>query len=61
MTERLLTIEEVAELLQVSTDWLYRQVERKRIPAVKLGARVRFRPKEIDAYLDGQATMGAAS
>jgi excisionase family DNA binding protein len=48
---RLLTAEEIAETLGVSTGWLYGEVRLGRIPHVKLGRKVRFREEAIAAWL----------
>ncbi len=55
-TERLLTVQEVAELLRVPASWVYERTRRRgseRMPHVKMGKYVRFRPTEIEAYLEG--------
>jgi excisionase family DNA binding protein len=55
-TVRLLTVQEVAELLRVPVSWVYERTRRRgteRIPHVKMGKYVRFRPAEIEAYLEG--------
>jgi excisionase family DNA binding protein len=54
--ERLLTVHEVAELLRVPVSWVYERTRRRgseRIPHLKMGKYVRFRPAEIEAYLEG--------
>ena len=54
--ERLLTVHEVAELLRVPASWVYERTRRRgneRIPHVKMGKYVRFRPAEVEAYLEG--------
>lgn len=47
----LLTMDDVCELLKVKKSWLYRQVEAREIPAVKLGNQLRFRQAAIEDYL----------
>ena len=51
--DRLLTVDEVAEILHVSTAWVYDHADRKRpvIPSVRLGKAVRFRPEDIEAFI----------
>ncbi len=51
--ERLLTAEEVANMLNVSTAWVYDHADRKRpmIPSVRLGKTVRFRPEDIEQFI----------
>jgi excisionase family DNA binding protein len=53
--EQLLTVREVAELLRVPVSWVYERTRRRgseRLPHVKVGKYVRFRPAEIEAYLE---------
>lgn len=51
--EKLLTAEEVAKILNVSTAWVYDHAERKRplVPSVRLGKAVRFRPEDIEHFI----------
>lgn len=49
----LLTVEQVCELLQVDKQWLYKECQRGRFPHLKLNRQTRFRPAEVQAYLDG--------
>lgn len=52
LPERLLTVAEVAEYLQVSESLVYKMVETQRIPCVRIGKKLlRFRQTEIDASL----------
>ena len=52
--EKLLTAEEVATILNVSTAWVYDHADRKRplIPSVRLGKAVRFRPEDVQKFID---------
>jgi excisionase family DNA binding protein len=53
--EQLLTVREVAGLLRVPVSWVYERTRRQgseRLPHVKVGKYVRFRPAEIEAYLE---------
>jgi excisionase family DNA binding protein len=50
---RLLTIKETAELLQVSTRTLQRLIQRKGLPAVKVGSRWRIRTSELAKWIQG--------
>ncbi|HMM49033.1 MAG TPA: helix-turn-helix domain-containing protein [Miltoncostaeaceae bacterium] len=43
MSDELLTAQQVAELLQVKTNWVYREARLGRIPHVRLGRYQRFR------------------
>jgi excisionase family DNA binding protein len=48
---RLLEAEDVAGLLGMTTDWVYREVRAGRLPHIRLGRYVRFRHESIDAWL----------
>ena len=59
MTEALLTVRDVARLLNVSERTVFRMLERGEIAGVQLGGegrgRVwRFAPSEVDAYVERQ-------
>jgi excisionase family DNA binding protein len=55
----LLTAREVAEMVGVSTGALLRWTRAGHVPAVKLpSGAVRFRPDDIDAWIDTRATTG---
>ena len=45
--ERLLTYQEVADRLGVSTEWLRRRVAGRTIPFIKLGRSVRFTEEHV--------------
>jgi excisionase family DNA binding protein len=54
---RLLTIEQVADLLQVPPSWVYgrtRSRSKERLPGLRLGKYWRFRESEIMDWLDKQ-------
>jgi excisionase family DNA binding protein len=54
---RLLTIKQVAELLQVPQSWVYgrtRARDRYRLPGMRLGKYWRFRESDILAWLETQ-------
>lgn len=44
---KLLTSEQVQEILGVGKDWLNSRVQKKEIPCIKLGHYVRFDPSDI--------------
>jgi excisionase family DNA binding protein len=55
--ERLLTVEDVAELLRVPVSWIYertRQRSSNRLPGFRLGKYWRFRASDIQAWLETQ-------
>lgn len=53
---RLMALEEVADFLGVSTRWIYDNHARLGIPALRIGRTLRFRPTEINAWLDTRST-----
>lgn len=54
MVEAMLTINEVAELTQLSISHLYHLVKNKAIPHYKLGTAVRFKETEIAEWLQSK-------
>jgi excisionase family DNA binding protein len=55
---RLLSVNEVAELLGVSRPTIYRLVRRQQLPASRVGERLRFRPSHVDDYVDSRRIGG---
>ena len=53
--EALLTVEDVAALLKMSTRYVYDAARLGRIPHLKMGRVYRFRRADIRAWLDDQA------
>ena len=53
--ENLLTVKEVASLLRVSAQTLYKMLEQGDIPAVKVGSQWRFDREKIKAWIEQQA------
>ncbi len=51
-TDRLLTVDEMADLLHVSRPTLYRLIRIGALSPVRIGRRFRFEPAEIRRYLD---------
>lgn len=51
---RLMTPDEVCERLQISRRHLYRLVERRAIPHIRLGRRLRFVSADVCGWLDGK-------
>jgi excisionase family DNA binding protein len=49
---RLLTVDDVAERLGVTKDWVWAQARAGRIPHVQLGRYRRFREEALDEWLD---------
>ena len=52
MEPLLLTVDQAAEVLQISTSYLYELKSRDRIPCVKIGANLRFRPEDLRSYVN---------
>lgn len=50
--EKLLDVEEVAALLGVSRFTIYSWAAKRRLPAIKVGSRLMFRPSEIQRWVD---------
>jgi len=52
-SEKLLTVDEVAEILRVSPSTVYRRIQAGELPAIKLGHRqVRIKQEDLDAYIE---------
>lgn len=49
----LLTVEEVAGLLRLTTKGVYAMTSARRIPFVRVSNRIRFRRDEVEGWLDG--------
>jgi excisionase family DNA binding protein len=49
-----MTVADVAAFLAVSRRQVYLLIERRELPTVRVGSRIRFVPEEIEAYLHGQ-------
>lgn len=52
----LLTVEQLAAALSCNISWIYDEVEAGHFPVVRLGRRLRFRPTEVDRYLQAHTT-----
>jgi len=59
--EKLLTIKELCELLQVSQSLVYKWVHYEYIPCIKLGSGVRFFPKDIEVWVAKRKRKGRVS
>ena len=53
--EALLTIDEAARLLRVKKSTLYTWAYRGQIPSQKVGKSLRFRPDDLEVWLEAQA------
>ena len=52
MKEKLLTLSQLADYLQVSLGKLYRMAKKGKIPASKLGGSWRFKKSRVDKWID---------
>lgn len=52
--DKWLTLEQIAEYLQMSTSSIYKMVQKGKIPAYKVGRQWRFKKKEIDEWIKSQ-------
>lgn len=57
--DHLLTVKEVAALLRVSSQTLYKMLEQGGIPAVKVGSQWRFEREKVRAWLESQESASS--
>jgi PTS system nitrogen regulatory IIA component len=50
--KNILTIKDVAKVLQISTSTVYKYAEAGKIPSIKIGTARRFIESDIDKYVD---------
>lgn len=51
LEDRWLSVEEIADYLGIKRDTVYKWIDRKKMPAHKLGSLWKFRKEEIDAWV----------
>lgn len=51
---RFLTVQEVADLVRVSSMTVYRLIKAGELPAVRVGRSFRVRESDVDAYLESR-------
>jgi excisionase family DNA binding protein len=56
MEKQLLTVEEVANKLQVSKDTVWRLIRQKELVAYRIAGSLRIHPDDLQKYLDKQKT-----
>jgi len=56
VSNKLLTVNEVAKILRVSNMTVYRLVKSKQIPAIRVGKNYRIKEKDVEIYLDRGST-----
>lgn len=47
--------EKVAKAWDMSRDWVYREAREGRLPCVKLGRKIKFVPKQLEAWFSKQS------
>lgn len=52
--ERLLTVRDVADILNVKTKWIYEHVESGLLPRLRRSRAIRLSPRELALWLDDQ-------
>lgn len=52
--DKWLTLEQIAEYLQMSTSSIYKMAQGGKIPAYKVGRQWRFKKEEIDKWVEKQ-------
>jgi len=54
--ERLMTVREVADLMQLNSKTVERMARSGRLPSLRVSGRVRFRPSDIASWLAARRT-----
>lgn len=60
-SDRWFSVEEIAEYLGVKRDTLYKWIDRKKMPAHKVGRLWKFRKEEVDLWVRTGNTKGSSS
>lgn len=60
MTDKLYTMQDLCELLQVSRSTVNRIISSGELPVVRIGGSVRFSPAAVDRYIRSNETRSAA-
>ena len=55
---KLLTVEDVCAYLGVSKDFIYDEVRHGRLRASRIARQLRFRPPDVDAFVDANTVTG---
>ncbi len=55
--QRMLSVRDVAELLNVSESLVYKLVKTRQLKAVEVGGLLRFWPEEVEEYAQSRRTM----
>ena len=59
MTDEILTLPEVAQLLKVAEKTVYTMAQKGELPAFKVGGQWRFRRTDLDAWMDAKTRLAA--
>ena len=51
--DRWVSVEEIAEYLGINRDTVYKWIERKKMPAHKVGRLWKFKKSQIDSWVEG--------
>ena len=57
--EKIYTVPQVAEYLQISRSKIYDWVKKGKIPHVRIGRNVRIRESDLQAWIDSQLTYAS--
>ena len=57
--ERLLTVEDLCAYLVVSKDYVYEEVRQGRLRAVRITRQLRFKPTDVEAFLESNTVNGS--
>jgi excisionase family DNA binding protein len=55
---RFLTVQEVAQMMRVSTMTVYRLIKSGALPAIRVGKHFRIRRTDLEDYLESKSTRG---
>jgi excisionase family DNA binding protein len=55
----LMTVQDVAEYLNLRTSWIYGNWQAQGLPAIKVGRGLRFRREDVDAWIDSNVAVAA--
>ena len=59
MSDEILTLPEVAQLLKVAEKTVYTMAQKGELPAFKVGGQWRFRRTDLDAWMDAKTRLAA--
>ena len=59
MSDEILTLPEVAQLLKVAEKTVYTMAQKGEVPAFKVGGQWRFRRTDLDAWIDAKTRRSA--